>query len=162
MYWIFDDETLLLSCRQRACTASYDETDSTSPMNDKPSHKRARQFACGFQQKQQQSNDGASSSSTFSSSTPQVQQQQQQQVLSPDDQETIVHFHAHQLQQLVGPNAIFEQLRRSSQVLSTAIVLLRRFYLSNSVIEFHPRHIAAAAALLAVKVDCEPNLPVSS
>lgn len=77
------------------------------------------------------------------------------------DQDILVHFHSHQIQRLVGPNALFPELRRSASVLSTAIMLFRRFYLSNSVIDFHPRNIAAASALLAVKVDCERNLEVS-
>ena len=77
------------------------------------------------------------------------------------DQDILVHFHSHQIQRLVGPNALFPELRRSASVLSTAIMLFRRFYLSNSVVDFHPRNIAAASALLAVKVDCERNLEVS-
>jgi hypothetical protein len=40
-------------------------------------------------------------------------------------------------------------------------MIFRRFYLSNSVIDFHPRNVAAASALLAVKVDCENKLEVS-
>mmetsp|Transcript_27030 Transcript_27030/g.64573 ORF Transcript_27030/g.64573 Transcript_27030/m.64573 type:complete len:704 (-) Transcript_27030:245-2356(-) len=166
MYWIFDDEETLLSCRQEALNES-DATTTTSPSSSPssssssslPQHKRTRKFASGYQrrqnmqqQQQYQGQQVEEQSSQTSSSSPSL--------ISPSDQETIVHFHAHQLQQLVGPNAMFEQLRRSSQVLSTAIVLLRRFYLSNSVVDFHPRHIASAAALLAVKTDCEPNLPI--
>jgi hypothetical protein len=81
--------------------------------------------------------------------------------MATTDQDILVHFHSHQIQRLVGPNALFPELRRSASVLSTAIMLFRRFYLSNSVIDFHPRNIAAASALLAVKVDCERNLEVS-
>jgi hypothetical protein len=61
----------------------------------------------------------------------------------------------------ISPNAIFPMLKRGASVLSTAIMLFRKFYLSNSVVDFHPRNIAAASALLAVKTDCERNLPVS-
>ena len=164
MYWIFDDEETLMSCRQEALNESAatntTTTSSQPPSSSLPRHKRARKFASGYQRRwnmQQQQKQEGQSSKTSSSSPPSSPS-----LITPSDQETIVHFHAHQLQQLVGPNAMFEQLRRSSQVLSTAIVLLRRFYLSNSVVDFHPRHIAAAAALLAVKADCEPNLPVSS
>ena len=81
--------------------------------------------------------------------------------LSASDQDILVHFHAHQIQRLVGPSALLPELQRSSSVLSTAITLFRRFYLSNSAIDFHPRNVAAASALLAVKVDCEPKLEVS-
>ena len=82
--------------------------------------------------------------------------------MSANDQDILIHFHAHQIQRLIGPNAIFPQLRRGTAVLSTAIMLFRRFYLSNSALDFHPRNIAAASALLAVKADCEGRLPVSS
>lgn len=80
--------------------------------------------------------------------------------ISQRDQETLVHFHAHQIQKIIGPNAIFPLLKRGSSVLSTAIMLFRKFYLSNSVVDFHPRNIAAASALLAVKTDCERNIPI--
>jgi cyclin H len=88
-------------------------------------------------------------------------QQKSSNTISVQEQETLVHFHAHQIQRLVGPNAIIGQLQRSASVLSTAIVLFRRFYLSNSIIDFHPRDIAAASALLAAKVDHQRMLDVS-
>lgn len=183
-HWIFDDEETLLSCRVQAIAgtaqhhavddASCRSSNSSSDLHHGLPHKGARKFASGYQRRknqhkqqqqqyqqhvaevQQQSRTSLSSTEALSASLLALQSS-----ISPSDQETIVHFHAHQLQQLVGPNAMFEQLKRSSQVLSTAIMLLRRFYLSNSVVDFHPRHIAAASALLAVKTDCEPNLPVS-
>ena len=76
-------------------------------------------------------------------------------MLSVRDQETLVQFHAHQIQTLVGPHALVTELRRSQKVLSTAVVLFRRFFLSNSVIEFNPRKIATAAAFLAAKLEEE-------
>lgn len=66
-----------------------------------------------------------------------------------------MQFHAHQIQTLVGPYALLPELRRSQKVLSTAIILFRRFFLSNSVVEFNPRKIATAAAFFAAKVEEE-------
>ena len=66
-----------------------------------------------------------------------------------------MQFHAHQIQTLVGPYALLPELRRSQKVLSTAIILFRRFFLSNSVVEFNPRKIATASAFFAAKLEEE-------
>jgi hypothetical protein len=137
-YWMFD-EASLLECREKAC----------GPQNGRGNNTRPRKFACGYVLESASSrNHGPCKDTGFN--------------MSAKDQEILVHFHAHQIQRLIGPNAIFPQLRRGAAVLSTAIMLFRRFYLSNSVVDFHPRDIAAASALLAVKVDCERRIPVSS
>ena len=134
-FWMFDEQSLL-QCRARAAVVQ----SSTK--------KRARSFACGYRNRAVgKQNVGCSL-------------EEKSKRMMPLDQETLVHFHAHQIQRLVGPNAIFPELQRSSSVLSTAIMLFRKFYLSNSVVDFHPRIMAAASALLAVKVDCEPFLEV--
>jgi glycerol kinase len=75
--------------------------------------------------------------------------------ISMRDQETLVQFHAHQIQFIIGPNAMLNDLRTSETVLATAITFFRRFYLSNSVVEVHPRRIAAACAFFAAKVEEE-------
>jgi len=54
---------------------------------------------------------------------------------------------------LVGPHAILPSLVRSPEILATAVMFFRRFYLSNSVLDFAPRKIAVAAAFLAAKVE---------
>ena len=143
-HWMFD-EASLVECRQRAAFVQ-------SIGNLKPS---VRKFASGFGQ---QSNNRIDSIHTSSLQQTHLHTEPN---LSSDDQDTLVHFHAHQILRLIGPNAIFPGLRRSASSLSTAIMIFRRFYLSNSVIDFHPRNIAAASALLAVKVDCENKLEVS-
>lgn len=81
--------------------------------------------------------------------------------LSVDEQEQVLRFHCHQIQALVGPTAIRSELRTSALVLSTAITLLRRFYLSNSVVDIHPRSIAVACAFLAAKLE-EEKIEVST
>ena len=144
--WMFDEATLR-QCRE-ACNSfpCNPKTKSGKP--------RVRKFACGYH-----------SRTTDSSATRNIRNKPPamatSSTISPEDQETLIHFHAHQIQKLIGPNAIFPLLKRGASVLSTAIMLFRKFYLSNSVIDFHPRHIASASALLAVKTDCERNLPVS-
>mmetsp|Transcript_23640 Transcript_23640/g.55997 ORF Transcript_23640/g.55997 Transcript_23640/m.55997 type:complete len:495 (+) Transcript_23640:97-1581(+) len=143
--WMFNEETLR-QCRE-ACNSfpSNSKTKSGKP--------RVRKFACGYHGRTTEStatrNIRDKPHATALSST-----------ISPEDQEILIHFHAHQIQKLIGPNAIFPVLKRGASVLSTAIMLFRKFYLSNSVINFHPRHIATASALLAVKTDCERNLPI--
>jgi cyclin H len=133
-HWMFD-EASLLQCREKACCSQSGR-----------SKLRARKFACGYTSKYPcTTNPGTHTGFN----------------MTANDQEILVHFHAHQIQRLIGPNAIFPQLRRGASVLSTAIMLFRRFYLSNSVVDFHPRNIAAASALLAVKADCEQRIPVS-
>ena len=67
--------------------------------------------------------------------------------LSPEENNSILRFHANQICKLVGPSALFPQLRRSSNVVATAIMLFRRFYLSNSVLDFDCRHLATAAVM---------------
>lgn len=137
------DEASLRECK-RAASLVRSNSDSI----------KARNFACGFHRNQVGKRDlyeRADDSQSFPLHS-----------IATGDQDTLVHFHAHQIQRLVGPNAVFPALKRSASSLSTAIMLFRRFYLSNSVIEFHPRDIAAASALLAIKVDCERKLPVST
>lgn len=149
-YWMFDEDTLL-ECRQEACN------NRSSASRTAGGNQRVRKFACGYQGRKKTTasadNEELASMEPHTTMSPTT--------MSPEDQETLVHFHAHQIQKLIGPNAIFPLLTRGASVLSTAIMLFRKFYLSNSVLDFHPRHIAAASALLAVKTDCERNLPVS-
>ena len=105
---------------------------------------KPRKFASGFHRRF----DGTD---TAPNSTP----------ISADEQETVVRFHAHQIVTLVGPNASLPQLRTGETVLSTAIMLFRRFYLSNSVVEIDPRRISVACIYFASKLE-ETKLDVSS
>lgn len=178
--WIFDEESLA-RCKEQASIIEepWNRNANTAP--------RVRKFASGFasrrQQQLKQSLDSASGADDYGAAPgesafrsvrpyetnyekslliPVLQHGSPQSSLSASDQDILVHFHAHQIQRLVGPSALLPELQRSASVLSTAITLFRRFYLSNSVIDFHPRNVAAASALLAVKVDCEPKLEVST
>jgi hypothetical protein len=149
-YWMFDEQSLL-QCREEACVGNQ------SPQHHATAGRGSQQFvrksACGFAMRKNTTTKTTTTTTTTTNSLTSM---------SPHDQEILVHFHAHQIQRLIGPNAIFPDLRRGTSVLSTAIMLFRRFYLSNSVIDFHPRKIAAASALLAVKTDCERRIPVST
>jgi hypothetical protein len=146
--WMYD-ESSLNECRDQACDNNNTQQHSTRGTGR--GSPRVRKFACGYYNRKKSASTNTTLTTTDPSST-----------ISQHDQETLVHFHAHQIQKLIGPNAVFPLLKRGSSVLSTAIMLFKRFYLSNSVINFHPRNIAAASALLAVKTDCERNIPVSS
>lgn len=73
--------------------------------------------------------------------------------LTPDEETTIVIFYATKLFDLIGPNAQHPPLRRDVKVASTAALLLRRFYLSNSVMIYDPKVFMVACAFLATKIE---------
>lgn len=149
--WMFDEESLW-ECKNEASVVQ-------SVSDARLTKLKARNVACGFMEKAAKKSCSAVKQGT--TCIPRCQRASTPAEKMPlRDQDTLIHFHAHQIQRLIGPNAIFPELQRSASVLSTAIMLFRRFYLSNSVIDFHPRNIAAASALLAVKVDCERRLEV--
>lgn len=156
-YWMFDEESLRV-CREQACTSVGDSSGGGGKSN-RDGTPRVRKAASGYYNRNNHKGkqNGKTTTGTI---TPSSTAYTLGSSLTPQDQELLVHFHAHQIQRLIGPNATFPALRRSASVLSTAIMLFRRFYLSNSVIDFHPRKIAAASALLACKADCERRLPV--
>ena len=151
-FWLYDEQSLL-ECRREACVGSSTVATTMSNAYQQQHHGmdqniKPRKAACGYKSSGTEEKDDAPS---FDHPL----------TLPPDMQETLVQFHSHQMQRLIGPNAILPELQRSVSALSTAIMLFRRFYLSNSVFDYHPRHIATASALLAVKVDCEDDLKVS-
>lgn len=129
--WLFDKKSLQ-ACREKAVSTPHDPTV------------RVRKFASGFHFDVQQYG----------------KQENTHRFISAYEQETLLHFHAHQIQSLVGPTAVLPELRKSTTVLATAITYFRRFYLSNCVIEIHPRKIAVACAFLAAKVE-EQRVEVS-
>jgi hypothetical protein len=137
--WIFDEGSLT-ACRVKAAA------HASSPADDKL---RPRKFASGFHSRWTESdNNDVYMPITLPG-------------LCPNDKETLVRFHAHQIQALVGPTAILSELCTSETVLSTAIVFFRRFYFSNSILEFNPRKMAAACAFFAAKAE-EEKIDVSS
>jgi cyclin H len=73
--------------------------------------------------------------------------------LNPSEEEMLVSFYASKLPLLIGPMAQIPRLRRESKVPATAAMLLRRFYMSNSVMVHDPKVIMVAAAFLAAKVE---------
>jgi len=75
--------------------------------------------------------------------------------LSPNEELHLIQFYATKLPTLIGPNAQLEALRRPVKVLTTAGLLMKRFYLSNSVMMYDPKAIMVAAAFLACKVEDE-------
>ena len=133
--WVFSQHSLD-ACKQRAVAGSA------------ATRGRVQKFASGFHSQWKRSTGSVANQ-------PPATTERTSSMLSVRDQETLVQFHAHQIQTLVGPHALVTELRRSQKVLSTAVVLFRRFFLSNSVIEFNPRKIATAAAFLAAKLEEE-------
>lgn len=132
--WLFDSSTLL-QCREKALT---DKPKGSSSL-------RVRRFASGFHRRHAgtaENVDPPHTNRQVSSSS----------ALMVEEQEMLVRFHAMQITQLIGPMAILNGLVRNSAILATAVMLFRRFYMSNSVLDYEPRRIAVAAAYLASKV----------
>jgi cyclin H len=73
--------------------------------------------------------------------------------LNPSEEELLISFYASKLPSLIGPLAQVQRLRRESKVPATAAMLLRRFFMSNSVMIHDPKVIMVAAAFLAAKVE---------
>jgi hypothetical protein len=141
--WLFDEDSLA-ACRERAAV------EASSANENKP---RVRKFASGFHSRFSKECEGSPvANELHSSSVP---------TLSPADKETLVRFHAHQIQALVGPTALLAELCTSETVLSSAIMYFRRFYLSNCILDINPRKMAAACAFFAAKAE-EERIDVSS
>jgi hypothetical protein len=73
--------------------------------------------------------------------------------LAPEEENLLVSFYVSKLPSLIGPMAQLPRLRREPKVTATAATLLRRFYLSNSVMMHDPKTIMVSAAFLASKVE---------
>jgi cyclin H len=140
--WLFDEDSIA-ACRERAAV------EASSNRNEP----RVRKFASGFHSRFSKEREGSPAVNVLPSpSFP---------TLSPTDKETLVRFHAHQIQALVGPTAILSELCTTETVLSSAIMYFRRFYLSNCILDINPRKMAAACAFFAAKAE-EERIDVSS
>jgi cyclin H len=140
--WLFDEDSIA-ACRERAAV------EASANINEP----RVRKFASGFHSRFSKEREGSPTVSELPRSTFPT--------LSPNDKETLVRFHAHQIQALVGPTAILSELCTTETVLSSAIMFFRRFYLSNCILDINPRKMAAACAFFAAKAE-EERIDVSS
>lgn len=75
--------------------------------------------------------------------------------LDPAEELAVVEFYCTKIQETVRLPA-FERLHRDDKVEATAVTFFRRFYLSNSVMEFDPKVLVPTAVLLAMK--CEGTM----
>ena len=73
--------------------------------------------------------------------------------LNPDEELLLIEFFTSKLGELIGPDATMNRLKRDIKVTSTAAILVRRFFCSNSVMCFDPKVMMVAAAFLASKVE---------
>ena len=64
----------------------------------------------------------------------------------------MIQFYVSKLPNLIGPKAELIELRVPLKVPTTAGLLMKQFYLSNSVMMCYPKAIMVAAAFLACKV----------
>uniref|UniRef100_A0A7S1VMQ6 Cyclin-like domain-containing protein n=1 Tax=Grammatophora oceanica TaxID=210454 RepID=A0A7S1VMQ6_9STRA len=151
--WLFTEESLSL-CRKQAVKER--------------NGKRARKFASGFDQR-----STSTGSTTVKPSFPESDEdnllppfdifepRSNRTGLTADEQDVMIRFHSHQMSMVIGPNAVLPELMRSASVLATAVMLFRRFYLSNCVLDFQPRRVAIAACLLASKIE-EEKVPIGA
>ena len=151
--WLFDEQNLF-ECREMVTAERllYRQVDGSA---------KVRNFASGFFRRHNNcniSNEVTSRATLDFINT--YESTLLKSLVTPNEQDILVRFHAHQLTMLIGPYALLPSLVRSSTVLATAIIFFRRFYLSNSILDFRPRRIAVAAAFLAAKVE-EQKVQVS-
>jgi len=145
--WVFTEKNLR-RCREKA-------TNERLVSRNQNGEVRVRNFASGFR-----------SSGAFSIQNPLPVQLENKEIqsnllLSSQEQDTLVRFHANQISMLVGPDAILSTLVRSETVYATSIMIFRRFFLSNSVLDFSPRKMATASCFLASKLE-ESRLDIRS
>lgn len=119
----------------QALTSTSDSTSSTSTTIPKPSS-----FA--------KFHDISTSMDTND-----VSRNREDAMIKPEEETELIDFYCSKLLNLIGPSATINRLKRDIKVASTASLLLKRFYLSNSVICFDPKAIMVAAAFLAAKVE---------
>lgn len=140
--WLFDSSTLV-QCRQKALTEQPKGSNGGA---------RVRSFASGFHSRHAGTEENLD--------PPHANRNMISSALSVEEQEMLVRYHAQQIGQLIGPVAVVRGLVRNSTVQATAIMLFRRFYISNSVLHFEPRRLAVASAYLASKIE-EQRVEVS-
>lgn len=73
--------------------------------------------------------------------------------ITAQEEVLLLNFYASKLLPLIGPMATISRLKRDIKVSSTAALIFKRFYLSNSVLIFDPKVIMVASAFLASKVE---------
>lgn len=146
--WLFDRETLNLCHDMRTSGVSGNENGAGVRNFASGLHRRIRE------QRIWDTSIRASLKRPCDNETP-------KDALSETEKAAILRFHGNQIQALVGPRAIYPDLKTSPKVLATAIMLYRRFYLSNDVLDSDCRHIATASALLASKVEPDEQIDVS-
>ena len=148
--WLFTPESLDL-CRSRANregrkwltkVATSEEGSNGGNISEETKLTHVSCFARNFQSEQDKDEDDGPWQSP--SSNP---------YLNPDEEANLVSFYVSKLPSLIGPQAQVPRLRRESKVPATAALLLRRFYLSNSVMVYDPKAVMVASAFLAAKVE---------
>ncbi len=146
--WLFDEDSLH-HCREKVIRERMPEHAVDGGLS------KVRKFASGFRQRyvavpiSHSDLSKSTSNDPFGRCVPTPTQPN----LTSKEQAILVRFHAHQITMLIGPTAILPSLVRDGTVLATAITFFRRFYLSNSILDFKPRRMAVAAAFLAAKVE---------
>jgi len=110
-------------------------------------------FACGYSKRRREEDGGGETADQSSQPPPPSENSKGHPYLDPDEESLLVSFYASKLPSLIGPTAQIPRLRRESKVAATSALLLRRFFLSNSVMIHDPKTVMVAAAFLGSKVE---------
>lgn len=110
-------------------------------------------FACGFSQRIGKGEEEKTNYAAKEPLTLEVDENKSFPFLTAQEELVLVNFYVSNLPNLIGPGAQVSRLRREPKVTATAALLLRRFFLSNSVMTFDPKAIMTAAAFLGSKVE---------
>jgi cyclin H len=141
--WLFSSPEELNLCRAKANLKAREYLTSQQQQEKPP----VDDFGCGFSARL------AKNEEQPHSGTGPLENEKGHPYLTLEEEATLVSFYVSKLPSLIGPNAQNNRLRRESKVTATAAMLLRRFYLSNSVMLHDPKSIMVAAAFLGSKVE---------
>ena len=128
-------------------------TNSTPPSSQSSSILSSVQLPVSFAKGYGDKSNGSSMDIDQNDTEEEVMEIEEFPFITPEEETTLVHFYATKLFSLIGPKAQHPPLRRDVKVASTAALLLRRFYLSNSVMLYDPKVFMVACAFLATKVE---------
>ena len=155
--WLYRDSDEVRFCRAKAnhearkhLSSEQQQQSAPSSSSSKPAAQPVDQFACGASQKIQ---EGKLQRQDDLSSQGPLENAKGHPYLTPDEEAVLVDFYVSKLPSLIGPTAQVPRLRRESKVTATSALLLRRFFLSNSVMLHDPKTIMTSAAFLGSKVE---------
>ena len=155
--WLYGKEENLKELRQRAnqlgirSLIQHKKSLLESGTKEDAANFPVQSFAHGYLQKRKQS--GSAMEVDNNDEDEGDKSDDKDNFLNPDEELLLIEFFTSKLAELIGPDATMNRLKRDIKVTSTAAILVRRFFCSNSVMCFDPKAMMVAAAFLASKVE---------